>query len=202
MTSLSRRYTALALIAAATALFGCGSSPAVKFYTLSPQAIAGTASSNLAIKVGPADFPRALDRSQIVTRLSETQQDVNQFNVWSAPLESQFLNVLGDNIGTALGTYKIVVYPNESAVHVDYQILLDVLQFDGETGGSVTLRTRWVIASAEGSEVASGFFSQDQPTNDTGYDALVAAHSELIAALARSLAPHLEKLPVGYDQTE
>jgi uncharacterized lipoprotein YmbA len=194
VTSLPLRFTVLALIAASAVLSSCGSSPAVKFYTLSPQAIAGTASSNLAIKIGPTDFPRALDRSQIVTRLSSTQQDVNQFNVWSAPLESQFLNVLGDNLGTALGTYKIVVYPNESAMPIDYQVLLDVVQFDGETDGSVTLRTRWVIASTDGSEVASGFFSQDQPTSGAGYDALVAAHSELIAALARSLASRFEQL--------
>lgn len=202
MTSLPLRFTALALIAASVILSSCGSSPAVKFYTLSPQTAAGTVSSNLAIKIGPADFPRALDRSQIVTRLSSTQQDVNQFNVWSAPLESQFLNVLGDNLGTTLGTYKIVVYPNESAMPIDYQVLLDVVQFDGETGGSVTLRMRWVIASTDGSEVQSGFFSKDQPTNGAGYDALVAAHSELIAALALSLGSSLQKLPEGHVQTE
>lgn len=195
MTSLPLKFAVLALTAAVAVLSGCGSSPAVKFYTLSPQATAAAAPSNLAIKIGPADFPRALDRSQIVTRLSSTQQDVNQFNVWSAPLESQFLNVLGDNLGTALGTYKIVVYPNESAMPMNYQILLDVVQFDGETGVSVTLRTRWVIASPDGSEVHSGFFSEDQPTNGAGYDALVAAHSELITALALSLASRLEKLP-------
>ena len=194
MTNLLLRFAVLALIAASALLSSCGSSPAVKFYTLSPQASAGKASSNLAIKIGPTDFPRALDRSQIVTRLSSTQQDVNQFNVWSAPLESQFLNVLGDNIGTVLGIYKIVVYPKESAMPIDYQILLDVVQFDGETDGSVTLRTRWVIASSDGSEVENGFFSEDQPTNGAGYGALVAAHSELIAAFARPLASRLEKL--------
>jgi uncharacterized lipoprotein YmbA len=194
VTNLPLRYTLLALCMACALLSSCGSSPAVKFYTLSPQASAGTASMNLAIKVGPTDFPRALDRSQIVTRMSSTQLEVNQFNVWSASLEGQFLNVLGDNLGTALGTYKVVVYPNESAIPIDYQILLDVIQFDGDTGGSVTLRTRWVITSTDGSVVDSGFFSDDQPTNGGDYDALVAAHSALVSALARSLASRLEKL--------
>lgn len=197
MNNLPRSLTVLALITASAVLSSCGSSPAVKFYTLSPQVVAGTASSNLSIKIGPTDFPRALDRSQIVTRLSSTQQDVNQFNVWSAPLENQFLNVLGDNLGTALGTYKIAVYPNESPMPIDYQVLLDVVQFDGETDDSVTLRARWVIASTDGSEVASGFFSEVQATNGAGYDALVAAHSELIAALARSLASRFETLSAG-----
>lgn len=181
-------------VAVGTLVSGCGSSPAVKFYMLSPQSKPEVASSQLAIKVGPADFPRALDRSQIVTRISSTQVAVNQFNVWSAPLESQFLNVLGDDLGNLLGTNSIVTFPNEASGSLDYQILLDVLQFDGAIGGSVSLRTRWSIVAPGRGTLDSGLFEQSIAVEGNGYDALVAGHSKLVSMLAAALAQRIGAL--------
>jgi hypothetical protein len=194
VTRLRHRFALLALIAVYGQVAGCGSSPAVKYYALNPQVTAGPAATNLAIKVGPAQFPASLDRNQIVTRLSDTQVAVNQYNVWSAPLREQFLRVLGDNLGNALGTDRVVVYPNDAGYSLDYQLLLDVLQFDGKIGGDVTLRVRWTLAAPDGSALESGLFFDSQAAGDAGYDGLVAAHNLLVASLARSLASHLENL--------
>ena len=195
MTRLKHRFALLALIAVYAQVAGCGSSPAVKYYALNPQVTGGPAATDLAIKVGPAEFPASLDRNQIVTRLSDTQMAVNQYNVWSAPLRDQFLRVLGDDLGKALGTDRVVVYPNEAGYSLDYQLLLDVLQFDGKIGGDVTLRVRWTLAAPDGRALESGLFSDSQASGDAGYDGLVAAHSLLVASLASSLASHLENLP-------
>lgn len=173
-------------------LAGCGSSPTVKFYTLSPASpTTQTGSTDLALAIGPVEFPRSLARSQIVTRLGSTQLDVDEYNVWSAPLETQFLQVLGDNLGSKLGTHQIAVYPKEASFPVQYRVLLDVLQFDGVRGDSVTLRVRWTILQADGNTLVSGLFNKTQTTRDDGYDGLVAAHSKLVAALATSLAGSL-----------
>jgi uncharacterized lipoprotein YmbA len=193
VTTLKRTYRLALLLAMIGLLASCGSSPAVKYYTLSPQATAGT-NKDIALKVGPAEFPRALARSQIVTRLSSTQLDVDEYNVWSAPLEKQFLRVLGDNLGTELGTHRIAVYPSEASFPLDYQLLLDVLQFDGAKGGSVTLRVRWVISTPAGKAIDSGLFEQSQRTAGDNYDALVAAHSKLVADLASAIAKRLQAL--------
>lgn len=174
-------------------LISCGSSPSVKYYTLSPQATGGSA-MDITLKVGPVEFPRVLARNQIVTRVSDTQLNVDEYNVWSAPLENQFLQVLGDNLGTELGTHRIVVYPNEATFAIDYQLLLDVLQFDGSQGGSVTLRVRWAIATAEGKEVDSDLFVDEQTVNGGDYNGLVTAHSKLVAALAKTIAARLGKI--------
>ncbi|MEP5766200.1 MAG: PqiC family protein [Halieaceae bacterium] len=188
----ARRFTLLFVFA--SMLAACGSSPSVKYYTLSPEAAAGGSNPNLALKIGPVEFPRSLARSQIVTRASSTQLNVDEFNIWSAPLENQFLQVLGDNIGTATGSNKIVVYPNEATFPVDYQVLVDVLQFDGDKGSSVTLRARWAITKADGSAVDSGLYAQSQASGGSSYDALVAAHSALVAALGQQLVTHINKL--------
>lgn len=173
-------------------LTACGSSPTVKFYTLSPGSpTTQTGNTDLSLAIGPVEFPRSLARSQIVTRVGSTQMDVDEYNVWSAPLETQFLQVLGDNLGSELGTHQIAVYPKEAAFPVKYRLLMDVLQFDGVKGDSVTLRARWTILQADGSAVSSGLFNKTQVARGDGYDGLVAAHSALIANLAKTLATEL-----------
>jgi uncharacterized lipoprotein YmbA len=184
----------LACIAVTALLAACGSSPSVRYYTLSPEAKTSSSISDLALKIGPAEFPRELARSQIVSRAGATRLNVDEYNVWAAPLEKQFLRVLGDDLGTRLGTHRIAVYPTEAAFPVDYQLLLDVLQFDGVKGDSVTLRVRWSILKADGSTVEDGLFSQDQSATGDNYDAMVAAHSALVDALAKTLSTQLERL--------
>ena len=61
-------------------------------------------------------------------------------------MEYAFLRVLGDNVASELQSDRVAVYPAEAAFAVDYRITLEVLQFDGVPGDSVTLRARWAIA--------------------------------------------------------
>jgi uncharacterized lipoprotein YmbA len=189
--------TVLTVLVCALLLPACGSSPGVQFYRLTPApAIAARAPVDLALAIGPAQFPRALARSQIVTRSGDNQVKVDEYHVWSAPLEYEFLRVLGDNIAADLQSNRIAVYPKEAAFALDYRITLDVLQFDGIPGESVTLRVRWAIAPAAGEAVAVGSFEQVQPTaaGDASYNTLAAAHSDLVATLATSISSELRKL--------
>lgn len=192
----------LAGLACALLLTACGHSPKVQFYSLKATHNSSSAAAlDLALSIGPAQFPRALDRSQIVTRAGGSRVNVDEFHVWSAPLQHEFLRVLGDNIAGDLQSDRIAVYPDAPAFKVDYRVLLNVLQFDGVPGDSVTLRVRWVIAPPRGDALAVGTFEKVQPTG-TGadsYDALVAAHSAAIGELARALSAKLRELgkPAG-----
>lgn len=191
-----RNRAALAVLACTILLSACGRSPMVKFYTLSPTPVSATGGSDLALVVGPAQFPRALNRSQIVTRASDTQYKVDEYHVWSAPLDFDFLRVVSDNIATALNSDRVVTYPAEPAYKVDYRILLDVLQFDGSLGQSVVLRVRWTIMQSAGDAVAVGTFKNTQTIaeGDDSYDALVAAHSAAVGELSRTLVAEINRL--------
>jgi len=151
---------------------------------------------DLALSVGPVQFPRALARKQMVTRGEGSRVNVNEYRVWSAPLEYEFLRVLGDDIASDLQSDRIAVYPKEAAFKLDYRITLDVLQFDGVPGDSVTLRVRWAIAPPIGEALVVGSFEQTRPTGaaDDNYDALAAAHSALIAELGAAITSQLRKL--------
>jgi uncharacterized lipoprotein YmbA len=190
---------ALIIVLCATLLAACSHSPSVQFYSLSPTPTStGDAPLDLALAIGPAQFPRSLARSQIVTRGSGSRVNVDEYHVWSAPLEYEFLRVLGDDIGSDIQSDRIAVYPREPAFNIDYRISLDVLQFDGVPGDSVTLRVRWAIAPPGGDAVAVNTFEITQPTGASedkeGYDALVLAHSAAIGALAKSITEKLRTL--------
>ena len=175
----------------------CGRSPAVKYYALSGTPIAATSSAkDMAVTIGPASFPRSLLRNQIVTRQGDEQLKVDEFNVWSAPLQFEFLRVLGDNISTELGSDRIVIYPTTASFDVDYRVVFDVIQFDGVLGESLTLRVRWAIKPPGAEVVAVGTFSNTQAITDgdKSYDALVAAHSAAIAELSQEITTELQSL--------
>jgi uncharacterized lipoprotein YmbA len=186
----------LATVACALLLMSCSHSPSVQFYRLTPTTASSSAAPlDLALMIGPAQFPRALARSQIVTRAGGNRVNVDEYHVWSAPLEYEFLRVLGDNIASDLQSDRIAVYPATPTFQVDYRILMDVLQFDGVPGDSVTLRVRWAIVPPEGEALALGTFEKVQPidaSNDS-YDALVAAHSAAIGELGRIITAKLRE---------
>jgi uncharacterized lipoprotein YmbA len=180
----------------AVLLTACSRSPTVRFYTLSETQVTPTAGvSELAVSVGPAQFPRALARNQIVTRAGDTQLKVDEYNVWAAPLEAVFLRVLGDNIATRLGSDRVGVYPAGELFDVDYKVLLDVMQFDGVLGESVSLRVRWAIMQS-GAAVTVKTFSDTQPVaeGDDSYDALVAAYSVAVDKLSQGITAELVRL--------
>jgi uncharacterized lipoprotein YmbA len=194
-----RMSARLAVIACTLFLAACSHSPTVQFYSLQPAPVSVAGEPlDLALSIGPAQFPRALARSQIVTRAGGSKINIDEYHVWSAPLEYEFLRVLGDNIANDIQSDKIAVYPKEAAFTVDYRITLDVLQFDGAPNDSVTLRARWAIAPPTGEAVAVGTFKKSQPaaasSAEDSYDALVAAHSALIGDLAAEITARLRGL--------
>lgn len=186
-----------ATVVCALCLVACGSSPEAEYYRLTPTSgSATTAPLDIALAIGPAQFPRTLARNQIVTRSGDNGINVNQYQRWSAPLEDEFLQVLGDNIASELQADRIAVYPGAAAFPLDYRVRLDVLQFDGVPGDSVTLRARWTIAPPTGEALAVGSFDRSQQTaaGDSSYGALVAAHSDLVGQLSADIADKLRQL--------
>jgi hypothetical protein len=185
----------IAVIALAGLALGClGRSPQVRFYTMSDvpgQAVAGAA-EDLAIGVGPVRLPRYLDRPQLVTRAEASQLDVDEFNRWAGSFESNLLRALGDDLGTRLGTERVVVYPEDAPFPLDYRVALDIQEFEGRPGHELVLRARWVIREqAEGRGPWSGQSLIRRPLSSDGIEALVTAHDEALGLLADAIASRI-----------
>ncbi len=148
----------------------------------------------LAVKVGvgPLDFPRALQRPQVVTRENDNKIDVADFHQWGGRLDDDFLRILADNLVVLLGSSQIYTYPWESRLRPDYQVRISVSRFDGELGGEVVLRARWQLMSRrQRRELTARQSLIVEPVDGRGYAAYVAAQSRALAALSREIAAQI-----------
>ena len=184
-------------------LAGCSSTPPTKFYKLSslssgqqenPAALLGT---DIAIGVGPVDFPEFLDRPQIVTRKSQNQVEIAEFHRWASSLPGDFSRVLAKNISTLLPTDRMAVYPWDDTFSPTYQVKLNVEQFDGQLGERVFLRVIWSLVGQEGKkELVVRKTLIEEPVLTSDYEGLVAAQSNALATLSREIVEEIRKLGI------
>src|SRR5690348_12208619 len=147
------------LVALAMCIAAAGCSPLAprpnysKFFILTPltgganpvASAASTPARQLAIGIGPIDFPDYLRRSQVVTRSAPNQIELSMVDRWGEPLDKNFQRVLSENLAQLLNTYRIEQYPWDRKTQVDYQIAINVENFETTTDGQSQLNTRWII---------------------------------------------------------
>jgi uncharacterized lipoprotein YmbA len=195
-------FAALVLGALLIWLAGCaGSSAPARLYVLTPGPEAAVAPQGAgpacspALGMGPVRLPGLLDQSQIVTRRGVDEIDRAEFDRWAEPLADTVPRVLAENVAALWKTDRVAIFPWDPEQAVRYQIVVNVMRFDGAMGGDVVLDARWRILATDGKELAANRSVLTQPTGGTGYPAAVAAMSRALAALSRKIAATLETLP-------
>ncbi|MGD8509963.1 MAG: PqiC family protein, partial [Syntrophobacterales bacterium] len=173
-------------------LGACSSTPPVAYYTLNTlperqqEIPAEVMDDTIAIGVGPVEFPKFLDRPQIVTRKSQNQIEVSEFNRWAGSFPGDFSKVLAKNISILLPTDRVAVYPWGDQFTPTYQIKLEVEQFDGQLGESVVLDVTWMVTDQEGTNTLVVRKSRvEEAVLDKTYEALVEAKSNGLVTLSR-----------------
>ncbi|HEY8156066.1 MAG TPA: PqiC family protein [Myxococcota bacterium] len=202
MTRSTARRAGLAALVLAALAVGCfGATPQPDFYTLS--AASGAASGpalasrpELGLAVGPIDFPRYLDRAEIVRRDGSHQLILADDHRWGGSLRSDILRVVADDLGRLLGTARVAIYPAEPRFPAAFRVLLDIREFEGIAGGTVVLRVRWTIAGAgDGRALAVEESRIEQPVVSTSIEDLVSAESAALGTLNRQIAERIAALP-------
>ena len=197
MTRMNR-WNALppAVLAVILLLSGCGTTPPSKFYMLEAMSADSAASpvpparDDLHIGVGPVEFADYLGRSQIVTRRDGVELSLAETHRWAEPLRENFSRVLAENLSILLSTDKISLQPSRNWSDIDYQVLVDVWQFDAGGDGSVTLAATWSIRSAGGAELLTlrkSTFGTSAAMN-ASYADTVRALSRTVELLSREIA--------------
>jgi uncharacterized lipoprotein YmbA len=176
---------------------GCATSPASKFYTLSPAPVAEQrveaavelrpGVDPIVIAIDPVTVPELVDRSQIVTRLDANRVSIDEFARWADPLKSQIPRVLAADLEQFIPGATVSTYPQRVDDNA-YRVSVDVQTFDSSTSGTVTLAVIWSVRSPRRGEKVSGRTVVHEPMDGPGYDALVKAHSLALAAVARDIA--------------
>ncbi len=121
---------------------GCAGSKPSRFYMLSPVSggpegrAPASECRDLAIGVGPVDFPEYLDRPQIVTRTGEDILKLAEHDRWAEPLDRNFTRVLAENLSVLLATDRVYIFPWSRSVQVTHRVSVHVSRFDQGTCGA------------------------------------------------------------------
>jgi hypothetical protein len=166
---------------------GCTSSPS-RFYTLSAAATPSAASSKLAVAVGPVSIPAAVDRPQIVVSTSANQVTLDDFNRWASPLQDNLARVVAENLVAVLGTPRVTLFPQTLNADVDYRVQIEIRSFESAPGKSASLDAVWTVRRTKDGKTETGRTSVREKVDDSGYEALAAAHSRGVARLSQDIA--------------
>ncbi len=179
---------------------GCASKPP-NYYVLhslqsnAPGVKMATAESDLSVGVGPITIPEYLDRPQMATRSTPDRLQFAEFDKWAESLTKSITRVLAENLAVLLSTDRVEIFPWVSSAQVQYQVTVDVMQFERMPDGKVTLAARWNLLGDHGDMLQSGSSRFSIPVESEGYDAIASAESRAVEALSREIATALKALP-------
>ena len=204
MHSGSSRRPFFALMATSLLVSSCSlgrSQPPTRLYVLTALSRAdetqrAVGMQGIAIGVGPVELPQHVNRPQVVTGDSGNELQRASLEQWAEPLETNFSRVLAENLSILLATERVAVFPWKGPVPLDYQVVIEVIHFLGNTGGSVSLVALWRVLGKDGREtLISRQSSFTESTGSQDYSALAAAMSRIVAGLSREIATAITALP-------
>jgi len=155
MTGVTRRI--LAIVAVWVWFSGCATfaprADPSSFYVLGalPEADLVAANNtagvnaNFTAGLGTVELPGYLDRQQIVTRTSNNRLSYSETERWAVPLAESFSRVLGQNISHLLRPAQMIQFPWRSTDLPDYQVKIEVIQFEANSDQQVWLIARWSV---------------------------------------------------------
>jgi uncharacterized protein len=179
-------------------LSACGSSPAVRFYTLTPlqnveiPAAVEVAERRGILAVGPVELANHLDRPQIVRRVGATNIALLENDRWAGSLQSDLARVLIDNLGVLLGPEGYVVLPWEVTARADGRIQVSVTRLERTDQQTVVLDALWTLHGKERGDILAAGREVIAEPDSGGAEGTVEAMSRALAELSRRLAVAVE----------
>ncbi len=188
-----RQLSTLPLVGVVLAvLAGCAAAPSSRFYILSPvpaDAAAPERVNAAAVGVGPIELPRYLDRPQIAVRSGTYEISYSETHRWAEGLRDIITGVLAENLAVLVPTDKVAVFPWARSLTIDYQVVVDISQFEADAQGNVVLSAYWKLHREGAHEtVATKKTTITETTGGKEYRDIVAAQSRALAGLSREIA--------------
>ena len=176
-------------------LSGCASSPPTRLYVLPSMTGAETASPaaprDLTIGVGPVTLSPYLDRLPIVIRASRARLVLGEFDQWAASLQDLVTRALAENLSRLIPTERVVLHPWSRTVEPDYQVTVDVMQFDAGPSGEVVLAARWRLLNAKEQALVMRQARFTAAAGRRDYEATIIAMGHTLDALSQDMAATL-----------
>ena len=155
----------------------------------------GRAPLGATLGLGPVTLPGYLDRSELVTRLSENQLAVSEIERWAEPLRGNVLRAVSQNLVHLLRPDDHVSYPWYESAQVDYGVAVAITRFEADSTGAATLDADWRITSGDPQETLHrGESLIQERASGPATDQSVAALSRALARLCDEMAEEVRRI--------
>ena len=193
----------LAIVAAAVLFGGCAAfapkADLSSFYILGalPELDLAAAKNptgfigSFSVGLGPIEMPGYLDRQQIATRTSTNRLSYSVNDRWAAPLAESFGQAMGQNMSHLLNPAQMSQFPWQSNDAPDYQVKIEVLQFEGNSKQEAWLEARWTVSDRSKKMLVSQNSQLKRHSGSLTTEDLVKAMSETVGDLSREIAKTL-----------
>jgi uncharacterized lipoprotein YmbA len=195
-----KKLSFILLILFLFSIAGCSFSQPSRFYRLSPsspediQALPPT-SQNKTVSVGPVTIPVVLNRPQIATLSGKNAVIISEYNRWAGSLNDNLVRTLTDNLSTFLPSMTVVPFELGRRIDFSYQLVVDIQQFDGTLGKSITLKAGWIIIENNTKKpLIVKLSSINMDVQGNGYEDYVAAMSATLGNFSLEIAQAISSL--------
>jgi hypothetical protein len=186
-------------------LSGCmRDSKSVQFYMLNADSgVAGTtrvpaSAQGQVIGLGPIRIPEYLNRPQMIVAISDNQYQLAEDHRWAERLDQNISLALFKALPSQLGTDRIVRYPWPQRQVVDYQVGIDILEFNVDASGQSRLMAQWFIKRKDKPTIDKRSVYQ-LPASTTDHAVMVKAQSQCLTKLGQEISETLRQLMASAD---
>lgn len=182
---------ALLLVALALAGTGCLNlkpqpDPARFFVldaTVPPPA---TRAPGTVLGLGPVTYPGYLERAHVVTRSGTSEVRLAETDRWAETFPDMATRVLGDDLGAALASERVVTYPWQRTLSPAPVIEVRFARLERDSTGTAVLEADWRVRAGARDRV--GHTRLSEPASAAGTAASAEALSRALGRFAAELA--------------
>lgn len=150
------------------------------------------------IGLGPIRIPEYLNRPQMIVAITDNQYRLSEDHRWAERLDQNISLALFKALPRELGTDRIVRYPWSQRQTIDYQVGIDILEFNINASGQSRLVAQWFIKSKDKPAIDKRSVYQ-LPASTTDHEVMVKAQSQCLTKLGQEIANTLRQLMVDSD---
>jgi uncharacterized lipoprotein YmbA len=131
--------------------------------------------------------PASVDRPEFVVQVAPNRVDVDEFNLWAAPLDDGIARAVAGDLAVLLGTSDVAVAPLAN-FNPAYRVTINVQRFESVQNEAVLIDAVWAVYQTAGGDTRSGRTVAREAVQGEGFDALAAAHSRALATVSADIA--------------
>jgi uncharacterized lipoprotein YmbA len=202
MTGAPRASRALKAALACTVIASaCLGKTQVRYYTLASGAAPGPparAAVRYTVHVGPAAVPEALDRPELVLRVSDTELAIDDDHRWAEPLRTGVARAVADRLARELDGALVSASDQRSTQPPsDVELTLEVRRLEVSLNGGAAIDVAWTARWANGGATRTGRSVGRAPSAPGGGpDGAVAACAAALDAVGADIARSV-RLPIA-----